>query len=394
MLKKYFTWVVAILLAIMSGSAALGSIAKNKSPELALSVFPKNGFAAQAMASGLTMASVAKKNKGNFPDLVNPAWSAMARRAFESEAASPDAIAVLALSHTGNVRRELMQKAFELSRRQKFATGWLIADSGKRNQLPTLLDYYDTLLRTSSSAATVVMPVMVGALIDDESVAPLTALLDKNPPWADLFWRQVVSSPEALANAAVLRRKLHKIDSSRQFYHDDYLIEALVGHEQFENAITLYRLFSSQAGIHLNASQDSSRFDRSYPPLDWQLYSTGEYGSTITDKKLHVSAIRDSGGVFARKLVELPPGSFQVLAVLAEALPTGASLALELSCAQTTAKPLKVRINLNHQSTKQMFNNKGSGCSFFWLNITGRADEENAGFDMTIESISVSAKST
>ncbi len=388
-MKNVLIWVAAISLAVISGSTALGAIAKIKSPELALSLFPQNGFAAQAIASGLTMTFVAE-NKGKFPDLVNPSWNAMALQAFESEAISPDAIAVIALSRTGNVRRELMQKAFELSRRQKIVTGWLITDSGKRDELSALLDYYDILLRTSSSASSVVMPAMAAALADDSSIEPLAGLLSKKPPWAYRFWQQVSSTQQAIGNAVQLRKRLYKPTELSENYPDPELVKALVKSERFSEAEELYNLLSQEPSDGSLIKNGSFQHEPKYSPLDWQLFSTGEYGATIADGNLQISAIANSGGLFARQLVRFPSGLLQINTRFASNIPDDVNMELRISCAETNISPrVTVRLPLIEQTGRQQISNQHSGCSYFWLEIVGRASENGNGFDTVLEYVSL-----
>jgi len=390
MFKNVLTWVIAISLAIMSGSAALGSIIKTRSPELALSLIPTNGFAAEAMASDLTTKFVAK-NQGIFPDLIDPTWGAIALEAFQSEAVSPDAIAVIALSRTGDVRRELMQKAFELSRRQKIVTGWLIVDSGRRNQLPVLLDLYDALLRTSSSAGAVVIPMMAESLVDARVIAPLTELLSKTPPWAGSFWGQVAFTPQALANAVQLRKGLYRPDESVEGSSDAALIGALVANKQFAGAEELYNLVSRRPLENSLIKNGSFLHEPKYPPLDWQLFFNGEYGAEITNGYLQISAVANSGGLFARQLVRLPSEVLQLGTKFAGEVPDDANLEIRISCAETIANPpLTARLPLINRTGKHQISNQSSGCSYFWLDVVGRASDNGDGFDTLLHSISIS----
>ncbi|MEO9599251.1 hypothetical protein [Parasphingorhabdus sp.] len=392
MLKIFFIWIAAISIATISGATAMGAIAKAKSPELALSLSPQNGFAAQAMVSNVTMIAVIEK-QGSFPDSIDPAWSAMAVQAFQSEAVSPDAIAVIALSRTGYVRRKLMEKAFELSRRRKTVIGWLIADSGNRDELTNLLNYYDTLLRSSSSANSVVMPAMASALADHSAIAPLASLLSKKPPWAFRFWRQVSSTPQATRNAVQLRQRLYRPGELTDDYSDPSLIGALVRGEQYREANELHSLLSNGSSSSSLIKNGSFSYEPKYPPLDWQLFSTGEYGAVATDGSLQISAIANSGGLFARQLVRFPSAVLQIDTKFASEIPEDANLELRISCAETIAiAPVPVRLPLTDQSEHKQISNESSGCSYFWFDIVGRASEKGDGFDTVLESVSLHPK--
>ena len=334
MMKNVLVWVAAISIAIVSGSAALGAIAKNKSPELAVSLLPENGFALQVLISSAIMSDVVE-NQGNFPDSIDNAWISTAVQAFNSEAISPNAVAAIALAQDKEARLKLMRKAFELSRRQKIATGWLIADSGKRDELSALLEYYDTLLRTSTSATRSIMPVMASALADDNLIEPLTGLLSDDPPWTLRFWRQVSSTPQALGNAVQLRKRLYRSGEASENFADAELVKALIKNEQFREANELYTFLSPEYSSSSLIKNGSFSYEPRFPPLDWQLYTTGEYGAAVSDDNLQISAIAESGGRFARQLVEFPSGVLEIETKFASTIPDDANLELKISCAET-----------------------------------------------------------
>ena len=392
MIKNLLIWVAAITLSSASGAAAFGAIAKNKAPELAVSLFPTNGFAAEAAAAGLVKAFVAK-NRGEFPNQLNPSWNALALQAFESEPVTPDAITVIALSRSGNVRRGLMQKAFELSRRQQLVTGWLIIDSGLRDDIASILTYYDTILRTSSSASAALIPVMANALANEKFVEPFATLLATDPPWTGRFWSQTVRTGVAASNAAELRQILYKPNEQNNVYQDDNLIKMLLEQKQFIKAERLYYLLSGTKTKNEIIRNSRFRRESRYPPLDWELVSTGEYGAVISQGQLSLSAVRNSGGLFGRKLVKLPNTILEMKLNLVRSPPDEAYLFLGLSCAETVLDaPRNIRIPLNKKSTISIINNSEAACNYYWLDITGRSAGNGDDFDISIKSISLDSR--
>src|SRR5690606_33418254 len=185
---------------------------------------------------------------------------------------------VLALSGVDHNKRELMGNALSLTRRQPFITASMIADSGAQKDIPALLNHYDSMLRTSRSAASAIIPVMAEALADENFIAPFASLLGKQPPWAYQFWGAVVGTPEAIDNAARLREALYKPDESDGNYRDADLIRALVSNQQFETAEALYHLLIGQKEADSLLKNGSFDTEPEYYPIDWQLFSTGEYG--------------------------------------------------------------------------------------------------------------------
>ncbi|MEP2987430.1 MAG: hypothetical protein ABJL11_11385 [Parasphingorhabdus sp.] len=350
---------------------------------------PKNGFAHETIAVSLTKGMIAK-NQGQFPDEPNSVSYDLALQAFKSEPATPEAIAVVALAKDPSVRRSLMKKAFDLSRRQKLATGWLVLDSGARNDVTSVLEYYDTILRISSSSADVIMPALANALINDNFIEPGAAMLSHNPPWADSFWRYVIATPKALSNAADLRLRLHELDGPKDPNQDKALIAALANNNLFHNALKLYILLSESTKTPDLIQNHEFRSDSHYPPMDWKLFSNGEYGASIDRGSLNLSAIRNSGGIFARQLVMLPKKTLTLQVKFSQVVLPDNDLYLGLSCAEDIKnKPRNVRIALAGDSVTRTIDNRESLCDFYWLDIAGRSADDGEGFDFAIASVSL-----
>ena len=389
MVKNSIIWIIGLAIALTSGLTAVGAIAKRKAPELAIILHPTNGFSAGNIAFNSLKIAIAG-NSGTFPDHVDPKTSGLAQQAFIAEPVVPEAIAILALGEPDHDKSKLMIEALSLSRRTPLVNTWMIADSGAREDIPALLGHYDTMLRTSSSAAVVVIPILVKALSNDDFVPFFASLLTKQPPWANQFWRAVVGNPEAVGNAARLRGLLYKPNENDNIYYDAHLVRALVNNQQFEAAEALYsRLASQNRGTAL-LKNGSFKTEPEYAPIDWQLFSTGEYGAVVAGGKLQLSAIRNSGGLFARQLVKLPAEVVTMEIKPGNPIPDNAEIIVSLKCAQTIKDaPQKIRIPLKRQITNLQIDNKISGCSFYWFDITGHASGSGDGFDVALDSISL-----
>ena len=389
MLKTGIIWTIGLVIAVVSGLTAMGAVAKNKAPALAITLSPTNGFAAENIASKSVQMAIAE-NAGQFPDRIDPEVTALARQAFIAEPATPEAVAVLALGSAEQYRRELMSDATLLSRRQPHVTAWMIADSGAQRDIPALLNHYDSMLRTSRSAASAIIPVMAEALTDENFIPPFTSLLGKQPPWAYQFWGAVVRTPEAVGNAARLREALYKPNESDDIYRDAGLIRALISNQQFEVAEALYHLLAGQKEAGSLLKNGSFDKEPEYYPIEWQLFSTGEYGAAVRGGKLELSAIRNSGGLFARQLVKLPAELMTMDIKPSDPIPDNARMIVSLRCAQKMDNaPQPIRIPLEKEIAGLQINNATSGCSFYWLDINGRASENGGGFDIALDSISL-----
>ena len=392
MLKNGIIWIVGLAIAVASGLTAVGAVAKDTAAELAVSLQPANGFASERLASNSLKAAVAA-NDGQFPNSVDPAAASFAKQAFLSEPVTPEAIAVLALGSTKGKKRELMHEAFALSRRQQLVIGWMIVDAGTRDDIPAILGHYDTMLRTSSSAASVVIPTMAGALANRNFVEPFADLLSQSPPWASRFWDAVVVTPEAIENAARLRKMLYTADEIKENFRDVDLVYALVNNQRFEVAENLYKLLAPQSAKTSLLENGSFEFEPEYPPFDWQLFSNGEYGAAVTGGNLQLSAIPSSGGLFARQLVKLPSAILTISVKSNTNIPKDTNISLDIKCAEILDNaPRPIRIALIDRLTRQQISNQQSGCSFYWLEIVGRSAESGDGFDIGLDSVSLQLK--
>ena len=391
-MKHILLWLFAISIAVLAGLASIGSVAKQRAPEIALSVLPQNGFAAESLASQLTKMTIVE-NRGQIPDSAKPKWYSLATQAFASEPVTPEAIAIIALAQKGETRRSLMMKAFALSRRQQLVSGWLISDSAASNDIQAVLGYYDTILRTNASAKDSIMPIMVAALAQDNAVQPYAEVLSQDPPWNGSFWGQVTSTPEVLENAVVLRQVLFEKKIENSGYQDSNLIFALTQAHKFEGAKQLYVTLNVKAWDATIVRNSNFRKAPEFSPLDWQLFSTGEYGATIEGGRLNVSAISNSGGLVARQLVEIPRGRLQLKVKLLQNPPRGSRISAQISCAQKNTKNAgTVKVPITKSQTNVGVDNVRNDCDFYWLDVIARSDQDGEGFDVGIESVSLTLR--
>jgi hypothetical protein len=392
LLKYSLIWIIGFSVALVAALAAMGAVAKNKAPELAISLQPTNGYAAEKIASNAIIASVAA-NQGQFPDQISPAVIGLAKRAFLAEPVTPAAVTILALNRPLTIKRKLIGQAFALSRREHLTNGWLVADSGVQQDISGILNYYDVMLRTSSASGSVVIPVMAKALSNEKFIAPFGNLLSHTPPWASQFWAAVAADPEAVVNGAALRSRVFRKNESKDIYRDADLIAALINNQHFGTAEALYNLFSPKPPANELVRDSSFTREPIYAPLDWQLFSTGEYGSAINRGSLQLSAIQNSGGLLARQLVKIPPAIVDISAKANDTIPDDVDLAISLTCAEKGDKsstPIKFR--LTEKSTVRQISNQRTGCRYYWVDLSGRASADGAGFDIALMQLSIKKK--
>ena len=389
MFRKILIWIGAFAIAVVAGLAALGSITKSKAPELSTSLPFSNGYAFEALSSGLVKTYLVE-NDGRFPDKSAKSWRSLAVRAFEAEPITPAAIVVLALGEEGDVQRELMQHSISLSRRQQLVHGWMVADGGSREDVVSILSSYDTMMRIKPSSGSVILPVVSKAVANDMFLEPLSEILEANPPWAIGFWQNVSTTSESITNGAKLRRMLFKPDEDRSFYLDSNMIEGLVRERKYPEAFSYYELLSATPEKNTNIIHNGDFSSLSqFPPLDWRLTTDGEYGATIDDGMLNISAVSNSGGLFARQLVRLPAAMLKLNVQFNQIVPDGVQLYLQLTCAEEIDGRLQaIKIPLNRVSVSKTISNNEDYCKFYWLDILGKS-AQNEGFDIGLKLVSI-----
>ncbi len=395
MVRNIFIMAIAIALASMAAMNALTSITKRKQADTSLNVpIFFNGIAAETVAAN-SIRDIITNNDNKLPQQLPDSLSALALKSFQSEPTTSSSIAILAIPQNSGKRRTLMEQAHKFSKRDQLVTGWLINDAIEKNDVTKLLAYYDISMRASSRTSNIILPLMVNALSNDLTIQPLYDILVNKPTWVRKFWNLASTSKESAKNAAILRSQLFEIGEDSLLYNDPALIRTLVSNNNYEEAIALWsrvknnEIEKKKADIQAVSNYNFKKQPQ-LPPLDWQIYSNGEYGASISNNGLFLSAIQNSGGLFARQLIYLKPQLYQVKLDMNQAISSNHSLKIELICAEPIKdKPRTISIPISRKSVSRSLSNQGDICRYYWLNIRGRAGNGN-GLDANIKSISIS----
>ena len=387
MFRTLIIWSIATMLAMVSIFLAIGGITKNKLPETAITVPIVNGFAYKAAALH-SMQNYISGNGDTLPAKADPRTIKLARLAFLSEPTTSEAVALMALSRDGRVREKLMENAMLLSKRNQFAIGWMILNSSANDDIAGVLEYYDISIRTSPSTAELLLPIMVSLLKYENAVQPLAEIMKKDPPWMSGFWYNVLMQKDAMTNAVKLRLALMDSELPVSDFQDDALLTSLVNNGYIANAETLYNSLKPRQATNIIVHDGDFDMHPTYTPFDWQLFSNGEYGAEIFDGSLNLSAISNAGGIFARQLVTLPNGKFNLQISMDKPNDGNETISVQLSCAEIPSKRLNpVNIPLRSRKTERILDNSPGICRYYWLNIVGSPSDR--GYDARLYSIKI-----
>ncbi len=383
-MKNVIIWTIALFVAWLSASNSFSGVAKDKAPELALTSWPVNGFAQENSVARAIFASW-QDNKDILPNDIK-----RAQTAFIKEPTAAKAISVLALGSNTENRRELMTRALSVSRRELFTLAWLIEDGQNSNDIEILLSYYDISMRVYPQTKPTLLPRLASAVQLEAFLPYMSTLLKDGKPWAYSFWQEIIRTPHALQNATILRMELGSDIPNHAASHDADLIESLVRNNQYQTANKLYLFLLGKSAQNILIRNPEFKENSKYPPLDWQIFSNGEYGAVIVDGGLSISALGGSGGMVARQLVRLPAGLFKIDVAAGDYSTDQGLLTLSLNCADKNSdQQVQLRLPIKQDNISVQVRNPSTSCEYFWLTLTGSANEGITGFDAVVESIDI-----
>lgn len=403
--------VIIIGLAFYSGAASLSAALTRAQPTVAASM-PIAAGLAQAKAARREMArpmiekaqaeaSEADSNPQaeDLPIAVAPSAIRSARQAFATEPLSDEAIMVLALAANAQGQTDRTRAIFSglhaLTRRNQVAALWLARDAAQREKIPETLKYFDEMLRSSSDARPILLARFAAATAYPEFRDGMAKLLGGAPPWADEFWDTAPTVAGAERSVAELRILSARSKAKFNSLADQKLASQLLNVGAFDHARDLYAALvprTDQDGGERVRNADFTRTS-DLPPIDWQTFSIGDYGSEIVaqDGLLLFSAINNPGGEVARQWVALDPGSYRLVANL-ELLGNEPrdEVSIRLTCFGTDTEQRRLDFKLADGRNSKTFQ-LSPGCRNYWLDIIASPAEGGSGFDGQLSMVSIRA---
>ena len=393
-MRKLLVWLVALPLAVFAFSAALGSITKLRSPQTAEAVWPTPGLTFQRLAE-----NAFGERLGEELAAIEPSYRAsdgeLARQAFAKEPTAYFALGLLALdaSAKGDTdrAREMFEILSEQDKRLSLASVWLLFDYGRAERLGPMLAAADRLFRVNVQARDRIMPGLADATAVEGAVPAIEAELADDPPWAFQYWWALVRKPAAFDNGAALRERVaaRGLDVPPGF--DRAFLFALAEAGKLERAQQLAANLTDTEPARL-ISSGPLEFDfteeAGLPPFAWDVLSEGEFGGYLDPQlgELGVSAVARSGGIVARRLIDLSPGRYTmtVTSRLTNSSEPPASVALR--CA-TRTRPQIGAVELTERNTTAEFSVPGANCDYGWIEVEAERVDDPEGYDIAIEAI-------
>ncbi|WP_322966087.1 tetratricopeptide repeat protein [Sphingomonas fuzhouensis] len=303
------TLLLALCYAVLR--VGLGIVAAATSPSFALKIAPDNaealvGMSTQAMAS-LT------------PDGIRRSAD-FARRAYLREPVSAAALRQIgfAVEADGGPdrARPLLRQATALSRRDFETQLWLIEDAVNRGDVAEALRHYDVALRTSKRAPQILFGPLTVATSDPALISPLAQTIARQPPWGNTFLLQAASTSNAPGNMVRLISMLLAAGYPVTPLAIQSLEGRLIQAGDYKDAWALF------AAAFPSARRDTIRNPRFQDMVSeglafgWSFDVDGSATGVVIDdrngRRLGYNAPVGTGGIVARQMLLLPPGTYRL----------------------------------------------------------------------------------
>ncbi len=390
-------WLIALATGIAVGLSSYAISNETVAPQKSLAV----GMPPSALASGnLALKSLGERRARDTGAMVNTREVSMARRAYRSEPLAASAVALQALSLSGNADSKRLQALLELagrlSRRSVLVNTSLIEAAAKRDDRRAFFSWLSRAMLTNSEASHAYGTAMAEATARDGAVDALIDVLGPKPRWSDSYWELVIRRPDSLANAARIRKALaqNRWRQTEVERTDEDLVLGLAGVGRFDEARqladALRPIKRSNGNLLINGSFAGSP---ALAPFDWKLATLGNLGASIdsSNRQLVVSAVGGASGSAAQQLVQLVPGNYRLTwTMLSSARMSADTMSVRIFCAEPDADSA-VRISIpllrgKHSKNVQI----GDGlCRWHWVSINVVLPDDALGIDAMVSDISL-----
>lgn len=379
----------ALALVWFSVAISVAAATRDHSAAIALRMWPYDGFAKATQASDMLTAQIT-------PAGAEKAHS-LALDALRSEPMAVKAVRVVGFVTETKGDRAAAKRQFELSRRitrrDLLTSIWFIEEAVTRNDTAGALRNYEIALRTSRSSQGILFPVLDRALAEEDLVLPISGLLASGQQWVPAFVEHVAKSGE---QAGALTRALLARPASLRHLPEGLkamLLAKLVDDEQFDVAERLYlRLAGKTVGGAFVRNGDF-RTDGPWPPFDWSLISTADYGAGISPGSGLLSAYSRNGGsgTVARQVLALPPGAYSLDTVASLRAEVGVGSALwSVNCAgKDGARLTTVEVRPSNSASLSRSFTVPSGCSRQWLSLEMVSGGESNQLEAEFERVAI-----
>lgn len=370
----------------LSVAVSLAGIARERRPDVVLRFWPWDGLAKAKL-------SEREITTGQDRQHIERA-RALAGEAIVAEPTSARAARMLGLTSRDEASaRRAFQYSRQLSRRDLPTTLWFIEDAVRRDDARAALRQYEIALRTSSSAPILLFPVLDASLAQPQLSEPLANLLATgSAEWVPQFIEYSISGRTNAGHLGrVLLRSPRALMRLPQADRAD-LVRQLVEQRHFDVAAGIHRSLAGRSPNPTLVRHGGFDATGDWPPFDWALATTADYGANIQEGVLQAVAQGALDGSVARQLINLAPGTYRLrtTATLAQGS-AGSSAFWAITCADPVGDiaTLPVRAVSGRAAISEIRFQVASGCHWQWLRLDVRASPDGTRSELLVDEVSV-----
>lgn len=241
---------IAVFLGYLSVTSSFATVLERIDPEKAYALAPRMGVIAASRARQ------AMQQLGSDESLD---VERLARTALVLDPTAADALNVLGAKAQIEGETERARSIFSysllLSRRELEPRLWAIEEAVDRGDISEALRNYDIALRTSSTAAELLLPTLVSALDSEKVRRELLEVLRTRPPWSDDFLWLASRAPTEPMAVEALFDEAARVDIPISQRLRENLVNSFIRNGQFDEAWAYFSSF--RANVDRRKSQDS-----------------------------------------------------------------------------------------------------------------------------------------
>lgn len=332
--------VVALLLTavllVLTVRTGLGFMFARAAPPVAYRIDWNNPEVLAAQADYLVRTATTKAATRDIADL--------AMRAVAGGPLSPFAVrnygfAVLAQGKAAQAK-PVLAVAGRVSLRDFLAHAWLLEDRRRAKDAAGAVYHADIMMRQRTSSYEQVLPIMVGLLADQKTIAPMAAALKRDPVWRLPFLNEMGGDGENLLNKLDLLNALKRQGSPASdaemapvFRQAWSKINPRTLRARWDQLVTLPD--GARAGLLIDGDFEHPNVP---PPFSWSYYPNREVYAEVSRRSgagraLFASFDGTRSVSFAGQQLLLSPGRYRLTgAVLAEDKVEAGQFRWTLSC--------------------------------------------------------------
>lgn len=368
----------------------IGIVAADVAPPVALTVAPDNAAALAAMSTRV-MEPLTRDSMRRSADF--------ARRAYLREPVSVTAIRQIGFAtelEKGVSRaRAVLRQSEKLSRRDFQTQLWLIEDAVNRGDVGGALQHYDVALRTSKRAPQVLFGPLTVATADPALIRPLAQTIGRQPPWGNAFLLQAASTSAAPRNMVRLISMLLAAGYPVTPLAIQSLEGRLIESGDYSAAWSLFVAAFPAARQTIIRNTNFQDMASEGMAFGWSFDVSGSATGIVIDdrqgRRLGFSAPVGTGGIVARQMLLLPPGTYRLSSNVVENNQAGDSApAWQLRCVNKNDSlgtlPIPV---VNGEARRVQALIPVAGCQAQWLELVLSATDDPDGISGAISNVNL-----